>query len=136
MVSSGQVQSVRTELSDVLSEYDAKIDELSGYWEGESYTNLTTRAKEFSRDYSSRIGSQLDLFAEACDLYQSYLTAKSNYESTKAQYQAAVRSREDSTARSLQSSMNSYWQEMNGLKSQIQEKLSSVISVQLNASSI
>ena len=55
MVSSGQVQSVRTELSDVLSEYDAKIDELSGYWEGESYTNLTTRAKEFSRDYSSRI---------------------------------------------------------------------------------
>lgn len=132
MVSSGQVHSVRSNLSDVLSEYDSNIGELSGKWSGLSYDNLTAQAKDFYRDYSSRIGSQLDLFAEACDLYQSYLTAKSNYRTASSQYDTAISNHEEATASRLRSSMSRYQSDMNDLKSQIQSKLSSVVSVQLS----
>lgn len=80
MVSSGQVSGDRSSFLSALSDYDSKIGELEGIWKGDSYNNLTSKAKSFSSDFSSAISNQMNEFASACDLYENYISEKRNLE--------------------------------------------------------
>ena len=47
MVSSGQISSDLSTMTNTLNQYDSAIDGLSGVWKGDSYNNLVSKANEF-----------------------------------------------------------------------------------------
>lgn len=136
MVSSGQVSGDRSSFLSALSDYDSKIGELEGIWKGDSYNNLTSKAKSFSSDFSSAISNQMNEFASACDLYENYISEKRNLEHAQSQYQNAVNSKDNDMKSFWSGKISTGQSNMNSLRGQIQSKLASVTSVKVDATSI
>lgn len=72
MVNSGQVNGDKENLSSAQTSFNSTVDGLSGSWQGPSYDSLTSQAKSFSDDLFPTINSQMEAFANACDLYEDY----------------------------------------------------------------
>ena len=84
MVSSGTVSSDASSFSSIMSQYSSDISGIGGTWEGESHDNFMQKAEAFQEEYSSQIPSQMESFANACELFNAYLEekkAKEKYQS-------------------------------------------------------
>lgn len=135
MVSSGTVNGDASTLTSILNQYSSEISSLSSTWKGLSHDNLTSKAEEFAENFSSTISGQMSSFANACDLYAQYKTAKSNYEISVNNYNQAISNNDRGYINSFQSDMNKYQNEMDTLKGQIESALTAASSTKLEASS-
>lgn len=136
MVSSGSVNSDKGSVTSALSTYSSRIGELSSSWSGASYDSITSQAEEFSTSFSSSISSQMSDFAEACDLYEQYVSFKSELENARDMYNRASSNNETKVAGEWQAKISECQSAMEDLKSQINSKLASVSSVKLEATAI
>lgn len=134
MVSSGTVDSDLSTITGTFSKYDSLVGEVDGYWKGNSCNNFKEKASEFSSSFSSTINSQMTAFSEACNLYEQYIVAKSNYNTAQSNYNIAIEAGKTSDANEFSSKMDSYKDNMNSLKEQIVSKLATVSSTRLEAS--
>ena len=135
MVSSGTVLGNLNTLKSIGSNYSSEIEGLSGAWEGSSHDNLVTQSESFISEYISAIASQMNAFANACDLYEQYKTAKENTEISESNYQKAVAQNDTSSASQFSADITRYQNEANQLKSQIEAQLSAASSTKLTATS-
>lgn len=135
MVSSGQVLNDLSKITSIFSQYKSIVSELSSSWKGPSYDNLVSKANEFCSSYSSTLESQMNKFANACDLYEKYITAKSNYNSASSNYNSSHSNNDASASSRYSSLMTKYKTEMNELKTQIEACLSAVRGNSLTSSS-
>lgn len=136
MVSSGQVNSDLSSITSALSQYTSCVTDLSSSWKGDSFDNLSSKASEFSSEYTSSLTSQFNAFASTCDLYEQYKTAKQNKANAQTNYNNAVASDDKRSAAGYSSDITKYDNEMNNLKSQIESQLSTASGVKLEATSI
>lgn len=136
MVSSGTVNSDASSITSSLSKFNSAISETASSWKGNSHDKFESNASSFSSEFSGALSGQMSSFANACDLYNQYITTKSNYNTAASNYDAAVSAGETSNANTFSARMNSYKASMESLKSQITDILSSVSSVKLEASPI
>ena len=132
MVSSGTVNSDASSLASALSKFDSAVSESSSSWKGNSHDNFESKANSFSSEFSGAIKGQMSSFASACDLYDQYKTTKSNLEIARSNYNTASAAGESTSTFSSQ--ISSYESELSSLKGQIEQALSSVKSVKLEAS--
>ena len=132
MVSSGTVRDNASSLQSTLSTYQSSIDGLNGNWKGPSYDNLTSKASSFVSEYQV-INTQMESFASACDLYEQYQTAKTNYDTSVSNYNKAVGNNDSSSASTFQGDMAKYEKEMKDIKAKILEALNSAKSTTLTA---
>ena len=144
MISPSAVQSSADHFQQCLDAYQSEVQGLTGFWEGSSHTQFSSRADEFISEYSS-ICSQINNFAQACAKYFEYMTNKANYEASKnasddnankAASGARNASELSSYSRSQAEDAEVYKANMETLKSEILSLLSSVSSVQLHADTI
>ena len=135
MVSSGQVNGDWGSLKSILDNYNNELDGLSGSWKGASYDGINSKADAFISEYSGTIGGEMTSFANACDLYEKYKTAKTNMQTAQSNYNTAVSNKDSSAANSYSSQVTSYQNEMNSLKTQIEAALASASSTKLTATS-
>ena len=124
MVSSGQVHGDLSSITSALSQYKSLTSELSSSWQGDSFDNFIAKTEEFYSSFSSQLESQMNSFAEACDLYEQYKTAKTNYNTASSNYNSCVSKKDNSGARRYSSAMSEYQSEMNSLKAKIESALS------------
>ena len=136
MVSSGTVTSDASSLSSLLSKYQSSISDLSSSWKGTSYDNLTSKASEFVSEFGDTIQKEMSAFANACNLYEEYQTAKSSLEQARSNYNRAVASGDKSSASNYNSQINEYSTKMDNLKKEINSYLEQAKSSKLTATSI
>lgn len=136
MVSSGQVNSDLGSVKSFLSNYDNLIGEMASSWQGMSYDNLSSKASQFSSEFSSSITSQMNSFASACDMYVKYQETKSALQTARSNYNSAVQSKDNSSASYYSSQISSLENELRSLKSQIENTLASVTGVKVEANPI
>lgn len=136
MVSSGQVNSDLGSVKTYLSNYDNLIGEMASSWKGMSYENLNYKASQFSSEFSSSITSQMNSFASACDLYAKYKETKAALATARSNYNSAIQAKDNASASSYISQINSLENELRSLKSQIENTLASVTGVKVEASPI
>lgn len=134
MVSSGQVNSDLGSIKTYLSNYDNLIGEMASSWKGMSYDNLNSKASQFSSEFSSSITSQMNSFASACDLYVKYQETKSALATARSNYNNAVAAKDNSSASSYSSQISQLQNELQSLKSQIENALAAVTGVKVEAS--
>ena len=135
MVSSGQVNGDWSSLKSILDNYNNEMDGLSSNWKGASYDGINQKAEEFISEYSGTISGEMSSFANACDLYEKYKTAKTNMQTAQSNYNTAVTNKDSSAANTYSSQVSNYQNEMNSLKSQIEAALTSASSTKLTATS-
>jgi multidrug resistance efflux pump len=133
MVSSGRVNSDLASIKSSLSNYDNLIGEMSGSWKGMSYDNLVSKANVFFNEFSSSISSQMNSFANACDLYERYQETKSSLSTARSNYNSAVQSNDKSAASSYSSKISSLESDLQSLKGQIENALAAVTGVKVEA---
>lgn len=136
MVSSGQVNSDLGSIKTYLSNYDNLIGEMASSWKGMSYDNLNSKASQFSSEFSSSITSQMNSFASACDLYVKYQETKSALATARSNYNNAVAAKDNSSASSYSSQISQLQNELQSLKSQIENALAAVTGVKVEASAV
>ena len=134
MVSSGQVNSDLGSIKTCLSNYDNLIGEMASSWKGMSYDNLNSKASQFSSEFSSSITSQMNSFASACDLYVKYQETKFALATARSNYNNAVAAKDNSSASSYSSQISQLQNELQSLKSQIENTLASVTGIKVEAS--
>ena len=86
MVRSSEVMIDLDLFKNYMDSYDEAINGLEGNWSGTSYNSLITKFKEFSSEYKDTISSEMEAFANACDLYEEYKITKENLSIAKANY--------------------------------------------------
>ena len=136
MVSSGQVNSDLGSIKTCLSNYDNLIGEMASSWKGMSYDNLSSKANQFSSEFSSSITSQMNSFATACDLYVKFVETKAALATARSNYNSAVAAKDNSSASSYSSQISSLQNELQSLKSQIENALAAVTGVKVEAAPI
>lgn len=136
MVSSGQVNSDLGSIKTCLSNYDNLVGEMASSWKGMSYDNLSSKANQFSSEFSSSITSQMNSFASACDLYVKYQETKSALATARSNYNSAVAANDNSSASSYSSQISSLQNELQSLKSQIENTLAAVTGVKVEATTV
>ena len=133
MVSSGQVRSDLSSITSVLSQYKSLTSELSSSWQGDSFDNFMKVTEEFYSSFKGQIEGQMNSFAEACDLYEEYRTAKANYNISSSNYNSAVSNNDASAKSKYSSQMSQYKTEMESLKTKIQSALQAAGAVHFDA---
>lgn len=115
MVSTGTVNSDKTNIEKCLDEYSQKISGISSsIWEGKSFDNLKANAETIASEYK-KIGDQLSSFSKAAGLAQTY-------NETKEKYNNALNKKNSWNARqSADTTSNPYTGEVNKLKNQLAE---------------
>ena len=108
MVSAGEISSASSTISSHFSKYNEGIAGLAGAWEGSSYSNLISKANEFSEEFEGKIVEQLSSFAEAVSEYEQYKQAKQNHKNALAAYNAALLDEENNNISYLLSQVNKY----------------------------
>lgn len=129
MVSSGQVTSDLNSILSSLSSYNTSIQSLDGNWQGDSHTNLVSKAEEFLGEYKSTIEGEMSAFANACDLYVEYIETKRKI----AELQSLNSSKEDKKTDYTQEIAN-LEEKLVKLKQEIESALQSASSGSLSAS--
>ena len=133
MVSSGTVLGNLNTIKSIGSKYSSEIEGLSGSWEGPSHDNIVSQSESFISEYMSTIASQMNAFANACDLYEQYKTAKENAEISESNYQKAVAQNDTSSANEFSAAVTRFRNEANQLKTQIEAQLKAAASGTLTA---
>lgn len=70
VVNGGTVRSDANSLKSYLNQYRSEIEGLDSSWKGPSHDSLVPQMEEFLAEYEAII-SQMESFAEACDLYNT-----------------------------------------------------------------
>lgn len=133
MVSAGEISSASSTISSHFSKYNEGIAGLAGAWEGSSYSNLISKANEFSEEFEGKIVEQLSSFAEAVSEYEQYKQAKQNHKNALAAYNAALLDEENNNISYLLSQVNKYESLMKNHKAAVNAALQQVKSVKLDA---
>lgn len=136
MVSGSQVNSDLSSITSAMTNYSNCVNELASSWKGDSYNNFSSKANDFSSEYTSSLKTQFTAFASACDLYTKYKELKQKNNIAKNNYNTAYAAKNTSLANSYLSEVNSYESEMKRLKNQIENQLQSAATVKLAAVSI
>ena len=79
MISSAQVRSDSNQIGADLSSFYSNFEAVNTSWRGSSFDSLHMQAQSFVDEYGQVVASQMDAFAQAVDLYQQYLNAKTNF---------------------------------------------------------
>ena len=116
MVSSGQISSDLSTMTNTLNQYDSAIDGLSGVWKGDSYNNLVSKANEFLSSASKVINSQMTSFQQAISSYEKYKELKNQLAQLVSLYNSS-------------SSNNSYGSQIESLRSQLTQLKSEIESI-------
>lgn len=135
MVRSSEVMIDLDLFKNYMDSYDEAINGLEGNWSGTSYNSLITKFKEFSSEYKDTISSEMEAFANACDLYEEYKITKENLSIAKANYNSASSIGDVSKANSYSSRISEYTTNINNLKSKINSYLEIASVSKLSASS-
>lgn len=135
MISSGSVHNDQASFANCLNQYSSKITELSSAWKGPSYDNIVAKTEAFLESSLSLIKGQMDAFSSACDLYQEYVTCKSNLSVAESNYNQALYREDKSAASQYSSEIASYQSKLTELKKQTESTLAS-ISEKIEVSSL
>lgn len=133
MVSGGTVSGDASSLESYLSNYKSLVGDLSSSWKGSSFDNLSSKSSEFYSEFSSTIKSEMEAFANACNLYEEYVQVKKELESARSSYNSAT---SDSDRSTYSSKIDECTAKLNSLKSEIESYLSQASSSKLEATSI
>lgn len=132
MVSSGEVNGDSQALQGLFSSYTSQMDSVNNnsVWQGLSKDNAVNLSSQFVSEYKETLSSQLSSFANALNKYESYKSAKASRESAIA----SANSTTDKDSKTYYiNQANSYSDQMDELKSEINELLSNVISQKLES---
>ncbi len=135
MVSSGQVSGHLSEFQSEMDQYNSIISGLDGSWTGTSHDSISSKATAFSSEYSGAISGQMESFCQAIEYYEQYIQAKQNLNTSTSLYNEAVQNNDTSNINRYSTDCSNYEKQMNDLKSKINDALSSVSGVTLEASS-
>ena len=133
MVNGSQVRSDASKLSTYGSEYTTTINGLSSSWQGASHDKLVEKSEQFTAEYFDVIPKQMESFASACDAYEEYKNYKQNLEINNTKYQEAVTSNNTTDANTFLTEIRNIENQMNTLKSQIENSLKSASTPKLEA---
>ena len=134
MVSGGNVRGDLGTLKTSLEQYTTDVSSLDGIWKGPSHDNLSSKAEAFVSEYTSAIEGEMEAFANACDSYEEYKTAKENLRISKENYDIAVANKDDANISKYNGEITTYTTEVNSLKEEINGHLQTASAVNLTAS--
>ena len=135
MVNGGTVRGDAESITQVLSSYQSELEGLSSSWQGSSFDGIASKGHDFVTEYL-QITNQISSFATACDLYQSYDTAKKNYQISVNNYNAAAANNDRSGMSRSQSDINTASEQIQSFKTQIESALAAASSPTLTATAI
>ena len=133
MVSGSSVSGLVRSFQDMMTNYSSVLSDVSSTWAGSSHDSLISRAEDFLNSSVNVVGTELTAYANACELYISYATTKSNLNSMINAYNTAAANNDAATCRSYVSAINQYKENCETLASQINQYLSQAASTRLVA---
>lgn len=136
MVSSGNVNGDLSTIQSCFSSYSSSTSGLSGSWSGPSFDNFLAKTDDFISEYGSTLDGEMSSFAEACDLYNQYVTARKNYETSNYNINEANKAKDSNAASEWSVKASEYKAEMDNLRPQIEAALVAASSTKLEANSI
>ena len=136
MVSSGTVNGDLSSIQSEFSSYTSNTSGLNGSWQGPSFDNFLAKTDNFISEFNSTIEGEMSSFAEACDLYERYVTARKNLETANYNVSEAKKAEDSSAASQWAAKASDYKTEMGNLKPQIEAALVAASSAKLEASTM
>ena len=128
MVSSGNVSGDSSSVEQISSNYIAKIEGLSGTWQGKSHDSLSSQSSSFSSEMKN-VSTQLTSFAKAVDLYKKYEEAKNKQ---KEYYSKACSATDQAVAGQYRATANDAERQANDYSGQIKSALSEASSFKMS----
>jgi len=132
MVSGESMKNVLDNYTDLLRVYQSQLTNLTT-WQGTSRNQLDMKVTNFLEEYNNIIGNQIASYANACELYQTYIEAKRQLNTNIDNYNEAVRIKDNRSAQSFCNNINTLTPSVNNLKTQIESYLNSAASTKLSA---
>ena len=144
------VISVLDTLKSYSSKISAEMDNLGNQWVGVSHDSIYSKVENMLSEYNSTISSQMEAFANACDLYNEYLKNKNllanaeknmaiateNLNRANSAHNTSVAQSAANTYRQYSEAASNYRSQISSLRQQISSLLSNASSPVLDATSV
>ena len=133
MISSGTVSGDASSVESLFSSYSNSMSALESdsVWEGKSKQNALSQTKKFVSDFSPKIKSQMQKFADAIDKYDKYKELKEKIEKEKEAIETAKSNDPDADVSTSESNIKEWEEEKKKLKEEIEKALKEVESQKL-----
>jgi len=118
MVSSGTVNGDLSSVSSCIDQFSSCVSGLSGAWQGDSFNNFQSEVSKCCSTFLSALKGQMSSFASACDLYIQYEETKKSLASARSSYNSAKaedKSKYSSQVSSLQTKLDELKGQIEGL---------------------